>query len=148
MASSESFVAFADSLALAAGAFRAYIRQRLKACSLDLTTEMTQVLRYLWANDHVNQQEIANAVNRDKASLTSLLDNLERRELVERQADSHDRRNNRIVLTSKGRALEQEIQPLVQQMYAVAGQGLSEDQLRASMTMLAQMTQNLTQAGK
>jgi DNA-binding MarR family transcriptional regulator len=148
MASSESFVAFADSLALAAGAFRAYIRQRLKACSLDLTTEMTQVLRYLWAHDHVNQQEIANAVNRDKASLTSLLDNLERRELVERQADSHDRRNNRIVLTSKGRALEQEVAPLVQQMYAVASQGFSEDQLRASITMLAQMTQNLTQTGK
>ena len=148
MASSESFVAFADSLALAAGAFRAYIRQRLKACSLDLTTEMTQVLRYLWAHDHVNQQEIANAVNRDKASLTSLLDNLERRELVERQADSHDRRRNRIVLTSKGRALEQEVAPLVQQMYAVASQGFSEDQLRASITMLAQMTQNLTQTGK
>ena len=148
MSSSESFTAFADSLALTAGAFRAYVRQRLKACSLDLTTEMTQVLRYLWAHDHVNQQEIANAVNRDKASLTSLLDNLERRELVERQADSHDRRSNRIVLTSKGRALEHEVAPLVQEMYSVASQGFSEDQLRASISMLAQMTQNLTQAGK
>ena len=148
MSSSESFTAFADSLALTASAFRAYIRQQLKACSLDLTTEMTQVLRYLWAHDHVNQQEIANAVNRDKASLTSLLDNLERRELVERQADSHDRRSNRIVLTSKGRALEHEVAPLVQEMYSVASQGFSEDQLRASISMLAQMTQNLTQAGK
>ena len=148
MSSSESFTAFADSLALTASAFRAYIRQQLKACSLDLTTEMTQVLRYLWAHDHVNQQEIANAVNRDKASLTSLLDNLERRELVERQADSHDRRSNRIVLTSKGRALEHEVAPLVQEMYSVASQGFSEDQLRAGVTMLTQMTQNLTQAGK
>ncbi|RYY20628.1 MAG: MarR family transcriptional regulator [Cytophagaceae bacterium] len=148
MSSPDSFTAFADSLALTGSAFRAYIRQRLKACSLDLTTEMTQVLRYLWAHDHVNQQEIANAVNRDKASLTSLLDNLERRELVERQADSHDRRNNRIVLTSKGRALEHAVAPLVQQMYAVASQGFSEDQLRTSIAMLAQMTQNLTQAEK
>ncbi len=144
MASYESFVVFADALARASGAFRTYIRQRFKECSLDLTAEMMQVMRYLWANDGVNQQEIANAVNRDKASLTSMLDNLVRRELVARCEDSQDRRNKRIVLTAKGRALEQQIVPLIQEMYNAAGQALSEQQLRESSAVLAQISKNLS----
>lgn len=146
MASYESFVAFADALARASGAFRTHIRQRLKECSLDLTAEMTQVMRYLWANDGVNQQEIANAVNRDKASLTSMLDNLVQRGLVARCEDSQDRRNKRIVLTAKGRALEQQIVPLIQEMYNAAGQALSEQQLRESSAVLAQISRNLSRA--
>ena len=146
MSSHESFIAFADTLTLTASAFRAYIRQKFKECSLDITSEMMLVMRYLWARDNVNQQEIANAVNKDKASLTSMLDNLVQRGLVERRADSQDRRNKRIVLTAKGQALEQQIVPLIHEMYEVAGQQLPEDQLRASMAVLAQITKNLNQA--
>ncbi len=147
MSSYESFAAFADALARTSGASRSYIRQRFKECSLDLTAEMMQVLRYLWTNDCVNQQEIANAVNRDKASLTSMLDNLVQRELVERCEDSQDRRNKRIVLTAKGRALEQQIVPLIQEMYTAAGQALSDQQLRESTAVLAQITKNLYRTG-
>lgn len=148
MASPESFADLAEALALAGNAFRSYLRQRFKECHLDLTAEMVQVLHYLWSHHCVNQQQIANAVNRDKASLTAMLDNLVRRELVERQEDRQDRRNKRIVLTAKGQALEQQVMPLVQEMYAVAGQTLPEQQLHAGLAMLAQITQNLTQARK
>ena len=144
MTSSESFTAFLDALALTGSAFRAYLRRRFKECSLDLTAEMMQVLYYLWGRDGVRQQEIANAINRDKASLTSLLDNLVRRELVERRADTQDRRNRLIVLTTKGRALELEVMPLVREMHEVAGRNLLPLQLRASLEVLEQISQNLT----
>ena len=146
MASSDLLAAFLEGLTLTGSAMRAYLRQRFKECQLDLTSEMMQVLWYLWGHEGVNQQEIANAIGRDKASLTSLLDNLARRELVERQADSQDRRNNRIVLTAKGWALEQQVRPLVQQLYEVASRALPDDQLRTSLAVLEQITHNLTQA--
>jgi DNA-binding MarR family transcriptional regulator len=148
VATSESLAAFTEAIMLTGTAFRCYLRQRFKECRLDLTTEMMQVLHYLWRHDHVNQQEIANAVGRDKASLTAMLDNMVRRELVTRCEDSHDRRNNRIVLTTKGRALEQEVTPLVQEMYEKAGQHLPPQQLEASLAVLDQITQNLAQARK
>ncbi len=145
MPSSDLFAAFIDAFPLTGSAVRAYLRQRYKECSLDVTTEMMQVMHYLWRRNGVNQQEIANAVNRDKASLTAMVDNLVRRELVERQADRQDRRNKLIMLTAKGRALEQQVLPLVQEMYAVASRGLSEDDLRTSLAVLGQLTKNLTQ---
>ena len=143
MPSHNSFAAFVDALALATSGFRTFIRQQFKACDLDLTAEMMQVLRYLWAHDGVNQQEIANAVNKDKATLTSMIDNLVRRGLVERQEDSQDRRSKRIRLTAKGWALEQQIAPMMDNMYAVAGLNLSAEQLRASIALLKQIAENL-----
>ena len=129
-------------------AFRCYLRQRFKECDIDLTTEMMQVLRYLWRHDCVNQQQIADAVNRDKASLTAMLDNMVRRELVTRCEDAQDRRSKRIVLTAKGRALEQEVVPLIREMYELAGQCIPPQQLEAGMAVLARLTQNLALAPK
>ena len=148
VATPESLAAFTEAIMLTGSAFRCYLRQRFKECSLDLTTEMMQVLRYLWRHDCVNQQEIANAVDRDKASLTAMLDNLVRRELVTRCEDHQDRRSKRIVLTPKGRALEQEITPLIREMYELAGQHIPPQQLEASMVLLSQLNQNLALAAK
>lgn len=143
MSSRTSFAAFVEALGMATSAFRGHVRQRFKEYDVDLTAEMMQVMLFLWANDGVNQQEIANAVNKDKASLTSMLDNLVRRQLVERRADQDDRRNKRIVLTAKGRALQQQIMPLIEEMYAVAGQGLPDQQLQSSIAALKQIAANL-----
>ena len=148
MTSPDSFVAFLDALPLAGSAFRAYLRRRFREYRLDLTLEMTQVLHYLWQHDGASQQEIACAANRDKATMTAMLDNLVRRDLVERRADSHDRRTNRVVLTPKGQALERQVKPLMQEMFAVAGQDLAPDQLRTGLAVLTKITQNLTQAEK
>jgi DNA-binding MarR family transcriptional regulator len=143
MPSHESFVAFVDALSLATSGFRTFIRQQFKEHGINLTSEMMLVLRYLWTHDGVNQQEIANAVSKDKASLTSMIDNLVQRELVERQADPQDRRNKRVVLTAKGWALEKEVTPMIDAMYEAAGAGLSSQQLRDSTALLLQIGKNL-----
>jgi DNA-binding MarR family transcriptional regulator len=148
MAPSDIFAAFMDAVPLSGSAFRAYLRRRFRDYRLDLTLEMVQVLHYLWGHDGVSQQEIARAANRDKATMTAMLDNLVRRDLVERRADSHDRRTNRVVLTPKGQALEQQVKPLVEEMFGVAGQGVTPDQLHTCLTVLKKITQNLTQVEK
>ncbi|MFD1872708.1 MarR family winged helix-turn-helix transcriptional regulator [Hymenobacter bucti] len=144
MAPSDLFATFMDAVPLTGSAFRAYLRRRFRDYHLDLTLEMMQVLHYLWGHDGVSQQEIARAANRDKATMTAMLDNLVRRDLVERRADLHDRRTNRVVLTPKGQALEQQVKPLVAEMFGVAGQGVAPDQLRTCLDVLTKITKNLT----
>lgn len=143
MPTTDEFTVFIDALGVALNAFRDSFRQHFKEAGINLTGEMLQVMRYLWIHDGVNQQEIANAVSRDKATLTSMIDNLVRRGLVTRCEDSQDRRNKRIVLTPKGRALEQEIAPTLATIYAKASQQLTSSQLYASAAVLDQMTKNL-----
>ncbi len=55
--------------------------------------------------DGVRQKELATALSIEGPSLVRLLDNLERRGLIERRADEHDRRARGIHLTRAGRDL-------------------------------------------
>src|ERR1043166_8269350 len=90
--------AFTSAMVMAQSEFKVFIRNKLKASSIDLTFEMLQVLLLLWKKDDVNQQELANLLHKDKASLTYLIDNLSKRKLVRRSEDPDDRRNKRITL--------------------------------------------------
>ena len=55
--------------------------------------------------DGVRQKELATALAIEGPSLVRLLDNLERRALIERREDESDRRARGIFLTAEGRAL-------------------------------------------
>ena len=54
---------------------------------------------HLWKEDGQSQQELCKATFRDKPSITRLVDNLEKLQLVKRVASTNDRRINRIFLT-------------------------------------------------
>ena len=68
-----------------------------------------QYLVYLFNCDGNSQQEIAEKTYRDKVSITKIIDNLEKHELVFRVVDENDRRVKRIFLTKKGKALSSKI---------------------------------------
>lgn len=124
-------------------AFRQFVQQKLKEHKIDLTFEMLQIMKYLWENNGANQQEIADATLKDKASLTCLVDNLTRRELVYRQEDSSDRRNKLIFLTNQGKQLQTEILPWVKEMYAAANADIPACEFSNAMQILRKVINNL-----
>ncbi|MFT3903280.1 MAG: MarR family transcriptional regulator [Niabella sp.] len=89
----------------------------------DITLEMTQVLYYLhfWAKDmKTNQQELADRTGKNKSSITSLLDNLTKRGLVERVTDTQDRRSNVVKLTARGLKFVEDIYDDVYRTYDIS----------------------------
>ena len=60
----------------------------------------------LWQKDGVNQQELACLLGRNRASVTRMVDLLEKDSFLSRSPDMEDRRVNLIFLTKKGRELE------------------------------------------
>lgn len=121
---------------------RAFMRRRFKEHGVNITFEMLQVLRFLWDKNGVNQQEIADAIMKDKASLTYLIDNLVRRKLVQRTADQRDRRNKIIVLTDGGERLKTLISPWLKEMYQQAASGLDPALLMEGASILEHIQQN------
>ena len=105
-----------DVIALRA-AIKQFYFQRVKDLDLDVTYEMVQVLAVLWRENEVNQQEIADSVQKSKASVTPLIDNLCKRGLVERIPDPNDRRNNKINVTQKGREYQSKLEPIQEELY-------------------------------
>lgn len=64
------------------------------------------VLKVLWETDGLSGAELGERVQLDSATITGVIDRLENAGLIERQADTNDRRVNRVRLTSSGRRLQ------------------------------------------
>lgn len=79
--------------------------------SAGLTESQFGVLEALYHLDSLCQKELAEKVLRSPANLTSVIDNLEGRELVERRRHSEDRRVVTIILTPAGRRLVASVLP-------------------------------------
>jgi DNA-binding MarR family transcriptional regulator len=106
--------------------------------SLGLTRSQWWVLNHLFRNDGVTQSELADMLEVEKATLGRLLDRLEHKGWIRRDADATDRRVRRVFLTD-------EVEPALKAMRAAAAElrrdalvGLSaEDQTRFVDALLA-----------
>ena len=70
------------------------LQKKFNRPGLNITIEQWSVLYHLWKEDGISQQELCNATFRDKPSITRLVDNLEKLNLVKRVPSENDRRIN------------------------------------------------------
>ncbi|GAB2687011.1 MarR family transcriptional regulator [Mucilaginibacter koreensis] len=123
---------------------RQFIHQKFKEHQINLSFEMLEVLGYLWKKNGMNQQEIADLTLKDKSSITYLIDNLVKRNLVTRVEDDNDRRNKLIFLTPEAQQLREQLHPWVNEMYSVASNEISVDEMQSILKLISKMTANLS----
>jgi DNA-binding MarR family transcriptional regulator len=134
---------FTDAILNLRSSMKKYVQRKIREDKLDLTYEMLQVMSVLWSRGSLNQQDIADSIQKNKASLTSLLDNLAKRGLVVRTEDTSDRRNKIITLTKSGKEFEQQLSPLLSGFYQTAHCKISKTELRKMTELLRTMSNNL-----
>ncbi|MCS7004801.1 MAG: MarR family transcriptional regulator [Cytophagales bacterium] len=115
------------------------LQQRFNLENIDLTVDMWLILNSLHQKNGQNQQQISADIQKDKSSVTRILDNLAKRGLIQRTDDSKDRRNKIIHLTDSGRALIQRILPLVIEDNRFIEAHFSEDELKSCKRLLQQI---------
>ena len=69
-------------------AFRQALQRVLKRNNIDITFEMLQVLSSLWQEQGISQQALAEKTAKDKACMTNLMANLEKKGWIMRQEDA------------------------------------------------------------
>ena len=123
---------------------------RLMKRQMDVTTEFSslnisqiQTLVFLKENDGANMTDLATFLQIELPSVTSLVNKLVRKDLVQRLADRSDRRVVRIELTKTGeKLLLQTTQKRIQQIKKVMSY-LSNDQKREFITILKTIREHL-----
>lgn len=103
----------------------------------DVTPGLFGVLVIIEANPDLKQSELARATHLDRSTVVTVIDNLERRGLVERRVALHDRRSNAIRLTAAGTALLRKLKRQVSQHEKRLLENFSEAE-RASFIALLQ----------
>ncbi|MDX1404818.1 MAG: MarR family transcriptional regulator [Woeseiaceae bacterium] len=82
-----------------------------------LTEQQWRVLRVLWQQDEIAFRELAEATLIPAPSLVGIVDRLSNGGLAERRRSETDRRNVYVLATAKGRALEKDVRPRVDEAY-------------------------------
>ncbi|BBB92485.1 MAG TPA: MarR family transcriptional regulator [Methylomusa anaerophila] len=93
---------------------KAELNNAFQESGANITSDQWGVLKCLWQEEGISQSEIAEKVNKDKASVTRILDIMQKNKLITRCDDERDRRSYRIYLTEEGKSLEGKLKPVVQ----------------------------------
>ncbi len=120
------------------------LQKNFHAADMNVTPEQWTVMIYLAEQDGVTQQQLCNAVYKDKPSMTRLIDAMEQANLVVRLTNKLDRRANTVHLTRHGREVKDKAQKIALVTLKEALQGLALDDLRISQDVFRRVFENIT----
>ena len=126
---------------------QALVHKKLLAYLKDtgLTIGQPKVLEYLSAHDGSNQTEIARGCHIEAASLTSVLNRMEERKLLERRTLNGNRRTCYIFLTQQGRELAQKVAATFARLEEEAFQSVPESDRETFLRVFASIYHNLSE---
>ena len=119
------------------------LQKKFNQAGLNITIEQWSVLYQLWKHDGTSQQELCTRTFRDKPSITRLVDNLEKLQLVKRVPSEADRRINLVFLTKHGARLEEQTMTLAEETLNEALAGISSEHINLCREILQKVYDNM-----
>jgi DNA-binding MarR family transcriptional regulator len=119
------------------------LNQLLRESDTDITVDQFRLLTHLWKQDGISQQQLAQLVRRDRASITRMADILEQQGIINRTSDKQDRRINLIFLTTKGKQLEPIASEAAQETLEISQKGFSNAERLVLNDLLKKVILNL-----
>ena len=102
------------------------------------------ILADLWRKDGVRQQDLVVSIIKDKANIARALSFLERSNILVRVTDPKDKRNKRIYLTHKGKALKGQLLPQAIAIQEEIASQIDQKEFNTCMKVLEQIHDLLT----
>lgn len=121
-----------------------YIAYMLRVEDVPLTPEQFMLIDLLWNLGDMSQQQLADLMQKDKNSVTKLVDAIERKGFVVRQQNPDDRRSNTLVLTEKAQALKPGAKQKGISILDNIVEGISEEELRSFLSTLHKISDNMS----
>ena len=119
------------------------LQKNFRNAGLEITIEQWSILYHLWKEDCLSQQELCNRTFRDKPSITRLIDNLEKQNLVKRMPSKTDRRINLVCLTDNAKILQQQTIDLAHQTMNEALIGIEKEDIEVVKLVFQKVYDNL-----
>ena len=120
-----------------------YIAAMLRIQDVPLTPEQFMLIDLLWNQGSMTQQQLADQIQKDKNSVTRLVDAIERKGFVVREQNLKDRRANTLVLTEKALQLRDIAKQKGISILDNILIGISEEELRAFLATLRKLNANM-----
>ena len=108
-----------------------------------LTLGQPKVLDYLKDHDGVSQKEIAAGCLIEAGSLTSILNRMEEKDLIERKILNGNRRTFHIFMTESGKKNQKLVEEAFKKIEKTALNGISEEEQKLFMEIFCRIYRNL-----
>jgi len=108
-----------------------------------LTLGQPKVLDYLKDHDGVSQKEIAAGCLIEAGSLTSILNRMEEKDLIERKMLNGNRRTFHIFMTESGKKNQKLVEEAFEKIEKTALNGISEEEQKLFMEIFYRIYRNL-----
>lgn len=109
-----------------------------------LTLGQPKVLDFLKDHDGASQKEIAAGCLIEAGSLTSILNRMEEKGLIERKMLNGNRRTFHIFMTEKGKENQKKVEQAFQKIEETAKEGISREELGQFMEIYHRIYRNLS----
>ena len=120
-----------------------YIATMLKQHKVPLTPEQFMLIDLLWNQGEMSQQQLADQLQKDKNSVTILVDALEQKGLIVRKQNANDRRSNTIILTDMALEIKLDAKQKGISILERMLEGIEEDELQAFLCTLHKLNRNM-----
>jgi DNA-binding MarR family transcriptional regulator len=108
-----------------------------------LTSGFWYFLRALWQEDGATQKRLAQLNNVTESTAVTMLAAMDRLGLIRRARNAADRRKVNVFVTPRADALKILLMPLAHRINAIAGEGVSPEDLATCLSVLRRMSENL-----
>jgi len=98
----------------------------------------------LWEQEGLTHSELAARLHVTPATITKMIQRMERAGFVERREDPEDQRVSRVYLTAAGRAIRGDVQRVWRTLEEETFEGFSAEECRLLLRLFLQMRENLT----
>lgn len=108
--------------------------------------EQGRILHVLWENDGISNRELSKKSGLAMSSLTTMLERMEEKKLLERRVDENDKRKILIFLTDYAKSLKSEYDEISDKMTEISFEGVSDEERLAFEATLEKVLYNFEKA--
>lgn len=101
-------------------------------------------LRALWRENGATQKRLSELNNVTEPTAVTTLNAMAKAGLIDRRRNAEDRRKLNVHLSRKAEDLRSELMPIASRINAIAGEGISPEELAVTLRVLRRMTENLS----
>lgn len=111
----------------------------VKLAPFNITPVQFYVLSALWDQDEIKFKDLAKRLDMDGATLTGILDRMEKREFIVRKEDNTDRRSVIVSLTSAAKDIRPQMIEIAKDLDAEFRDKVKEDDYSTLLNVLDQL---------
>lgn len=122
--------------------YRQYAQKQIKAANLNITIDQWLIIKSITDNPGISQQEIAERVFKDNASVTRIINLLVKANYLKKTSDKNDKRRSILKVTDEGKKIIQNVYKVVLKNRETALKGITKKDIKITENTLNMIIKN------